>query len=88
MRVRPIVIGHRGFSARYPENTLLSFRKAVELGVDGVELDVRLSKDGMAVLMHDATVDRTTNGIGAVADLTWEQLRTLDAGSWKAEEFA
>ena len=88
MRVRPIVIGHRGFSARYPENTLLSFRKAVELGVDGVELDVRLSKDGMAVLMHDATVDRTTNGIGAVADLTWEQLRTLGAGSWKAEEFA
>ena len=75
------VIGHRGNCAHAPENTLESFRQAVALGVDGLELDVRLSKDGQVVVMHDATVDRTTNGTGAVDSLTLAELRDFDAGA-------
>ncbi|RKX99967.1 glycerophosphodiester phosphodiesterase, partial [Candidatus Poribacteria bacterium] len=63
-----------------PENTLLSFRTAIELGVDAVECDVRLTKDGRLILMHDETVDRTTNGSGRVSELTFEEIRALDAG--------
>lgn len=74
------IYGHRGASAEYPENTLPAFRRALELGVEGIELDVHLSADGVPVVIHDETVDRTTNGQGAVADLTVEQLRQLDAG--------
>jgi glycerophosphoryl diester phosphodiesterase len=75
-----VVYGHRGAPAEYPENTLAGFRRALELGVEGIELDVHLSKDGVPVVIHDETVDRTTNGTGAVADLTVEELRKLDAG--------
>jgi glycerophosphoryl diester phosphodiesterase len=75
-----LVFGHRGNAANAPENTLESIRQAVALGVDGVEFDVRLSADGQLVLMHDPTVDRTTNGTGAVRNLTLRQLRTFDAG--------
>ena len=64
------VFAHRGFSGRYPENTMLAFEKAVELGVDGIELDVHLSKDGELVIIHDEKVDRTCNGIGMVKDMT------------------
>ena len=60
------VFAHRGFSGRYPENTMLAFEKAVELGVDGIELDVHLSKDGELVIIHDEKVDRTCNGTGKV----------------------
>ena len=74
------IIGHRGAAGLEPENTLRSFRRALELGVDVIECDVRLTRDGRIVLLHDATVDRTTNGTGAVGDLTFEQLRALDAG--------
>jgi glycerophosphoryl diester phosphodiesterase len=74
------VVGHRGNRAHAPENTLPSFREAVALGVDAVELDVRLTADGEVVVMHDPTVDRTTDGTGAVAALTWAQLARLDAG--------
>lgn len=59
-------IAHRGFRSRYPENTMLAFRKAVEAGCDGIEFDVHLSKDGEAIIIHDETVDRTTDGTGLV----------------------
>ena len=74
------VIGHRGVAGLEPENTLRSFRRAIELGVDYVECDVRLTADRMLVLMHDETVDRTTNGSGPVAQMVFADLRRLDAG--------
>ncbi len=74
------VIAHRGWSGKYPENTLLAFREAIKLGVPAVELDVRATLDGKAVVMHDTVVDRTTNGHGAVKDLSFAQIRQLDAG--------
>jgi glycerophosphoryl diester phosphodiesterase len=75
------VVGHRGNRAHAPENTLESFRQAVALGVDALELDVRLSKDGEVVVMHDPTLDRTTNMHGAVAQRTLGELRHADAGA-------
>jgi glycerophosphoryl diester phosphodiesterase len=74
------VIGHRGIAGLEPENTLRSFRRAIELGVDYVETDVRRTSDGRLVLMHDETVDRTTDGTGKVADLSFDAVRRLDAG--------
>jgi glycerophosphoryl diester phosphodiesterase len=75
-----IITGHRGALGSEPENTLRSFRRAVADGCDEIELDLRVTADGVLVVLHDATVDRTTNGKGAVADLTLAQLRSLDAG--------
>ena len=74
------IVGHRGAMAVEPENTMRSFTRAADLGVDAIELDVRLSRDGRLVIMHDELVDRTTDGIGAIADLDWSELRELDAG--------
>lgn len=88
MRTRPMVIAHRGFSGRYPENTLRSFREALKLPVDAIELDVRQTKDKVLVVIHDETVDRTTNGKGRVRNLTWDEVQSLDAGSWKGSEFS
>ena len=82
------VAAHRGWSTVYPENTLLAFRKAIEIGVDQIETDVRITRDGELVCIHDATVDRTTNGTGKVCDKNLAELKTLDAGSWKGAEFA
>ncbi|GMA50899.1 glycerophosphoryl diester phosphodiesterase [Alicyclobacillus contaminans] len=79
---------HRGWSARYPENTMASFQAALELGVRGIELDVQLSKDGIPVVLHDDTVQRTTDGQGRVRDFTWSHLRQLDAGSWFHPRFS
>lgn len=70
---------HRGFSGRYPENTLLAFQKALSEGVDGIELDVQLTRDGEIVIIHDETVDRTTDGEGPVVSYVLEELRKLDA---------
>jgi len=81
------VAGHRGWCGKYPENTMESFRAALELGVDQIETDVRTTKDGVLVLIHDHTVDRTTNGTGRVLDYTYEELCALDAGSWKDPAF-
>jgi len=81
-------IAHRGASDRYPENTLLAFESALKAGADAVECDVHLTADGEVVVIHDETVDRTTNGHGEVAALTLEELRQLDAGSWKDGRFA
>lgn len=74
------IIAHRGYSSRYPENTLSAIRAAVEAGADMVEIDVQLTKDGALVIMHDDSVYRTTNGSGLVKDLTLEQIRMFDAG--------
>ena len=76
-----IVVGHRGAAARFPENTAASFDHALSLGVDAIEFDLRVSSDGAVVVIHDPTVDRTTNGTGAVADMTLDDLRHLDAGA-------
>ena len=78
---------HRGASGSHPENTLAAFREAVRLGAHMIELDVYLTKDKRLVVIHDRTVDRTTDGTGNVSDLTLAQLKRLDAGSWKAPEF-
>lgn len=77
---RQLVIAHRGNSMHAPENTMESFRQGVALGADGLEFDVRLSADGVAVLMHDPLLDRTTDGTGLLADRTFAELRALDAG--------
>jgi glycerophosphoryl diester phosphodiesterase len=84
---RPLVIAHRGDVESSPENTMEAFRGALEKGTDGVELDVRLSRDGHVVVMHDRRVDRTTNGRGPVGNLTLAQLKELDAGSWYDARF-
>ncbi|KIF02480.1 glycerophosphodiester phosphodiesterase, partial [Streptomyces sp. RSD-27] len=75
-----LTIGHRGVMGVEPENTLRSFIRAERCGMDAIALDVRLSKDGALVVLHDAEVDRTTDGAGAVTDLTLAELRELDAG--------
>lgn len=85
---QPLVIAHRGESSRAPENTLAAFRGALEAGVDFVEFDVHLSADGIPVVIHDETVDRTTDGTGRVDSLTVAQLKALDAGSWFDPGFA
>jgi glycerophosphoryl diester phosphodiesterase len=85
-RVR--VIAHRGFSGVAPENTLAAFQRAIDAGADMIELDVLSSRDGHIVVIHDDTLDRTTDGEGPVAERTLAELRTLDAGSWFAAEFA
>lgn len=81
LKHRIAVIAHRGGRALAPENTLTAFRNAIRLGADYIEIDVRTTKDGHLVLMHDRTVDRTTNGVGAVRDLDFAAIRSLDAGS-------
>jgi len=79
---KPLIMGHRGYQAQYPENTMVSFLAAVEAGAQFVELDVTLSRDQEVVVMHDDTIDRTTDGSGRVADYDLHALRQLDAGSW------
>ncbi len=74
------IIGHRGARGLEPENTILSFRKAIELEVDYIECDVHLTKDGYIVLIHDNTLDRTTNGTGYINDYSFDEIRKLDAG--------
>ncbi len=86
-RSRPLVIAHRGSSAYAPENTLAAFMLAAEQGADAIELDVDVTRDGHVVVMHDPTVDRTTDGQGRVADLTLDEIRRVDAGAWKDAAF-
>lgn len=82
------IVGHRGAADLAPENTLSAFRVSIERGADFVETDVQLTADGVPVLMHDPEVDRTTDGHGPLSRYTFDQLRSLDAGSWFAPEFA
>ncbi|SHE12865.1 Glycerophosphoryl diester phosphodiesterase [Chlamydia abortus] len=82
-----VVSGHRGYKSAYPENTLLAFEQAIRLGVDMLEFDLRLTRDQEIVVIHDETVDRTTNGTGRVSDFSLAELKELDAGSWFGDEF-
>ena len=83
-----LVFGHRGASAVAPQNTLAAFELAAQQGAHGIELDVHLTRDGQLVVIHDFTVESTTDGAGAVADMTLAQLQKLDAGGWFSSEFA
>ena len=82
-----VIIGHRGYRAEYPENTLASFFAAIAAGVDMIELDVTLSKDRKVVVIHDDTLNRTTSGFGPVHQATLQDLKRLDAGSWFDSRF-
>jgi glycerophosphoryl diester phosphodiesterase len=86
-RGRPFIVGHRGAMGHAPENTLASFARALELGVDAIELDVHLSQDGEVVVIHDEQLERTTNGRGLVRDHSLASLKTLDAGSSFSPDF-
>jgi len=77
----PQLIAHRGGPVYRPENTIAAFRNAIDIGVDWIEMDVQRTKDGVLVVFHDETVERTTNGEGSVADLTFDEIRALDAGN-------
>ena len=81
------VAAHRGWSEAYPENSMIAFQKAAELGVDQIEMDIRVTKDGELVVFHDQTVDRVSNGTGKVADFTLAELKELDIGIKKGEQF-
>ena len=83
----PLIIAHRGDSANAPENTLAAFRLAYENGADGIELDVMLSADQQLVVIHDDTLDRTSNGHGKVGEMPLTALRELDAGAWFSPKF-
>ena len=82
------IVGHRGAPLIAPENTIASHEAALRLGANIIELDVRMTRDGHFVVIHDATVDRTTNGEGRVSKMTLEEIRALDAGAWKGPQFA
>lgn len=84
---RPLIVAHRGCSGTFPENTMISFKRAIEIGADMIELDVQTSKDGKVIVFHDKELRRTTNGIGKINNLTYKELQNLDAGSWFAKEF-
>ena len=83
----PLIIAHRGDVTNAPENTIPAFKKALELGADGIELDVRLTREGKLVVFHDRCLDRTSNGKGPVNHWTQDQVRSLDAGSWFSPGF-
>ena len=85
---RPLLIGHRGYPARYPENTLAAFEGAMQAGCDMIELDVTLTRDRKVVVIHDDTLERTTAGRGPVKRHTLEAIQALDAGSWFDARFA
>lgn len=82
------IFAHRGSKGTHPENTLASFKEAVRVGSDGIELDVHLTKDGYLVVIHDETVDRTTNGTGEIRNLTLAEIKAMDAGSWFHNKYA
>lgn len=81
------VAGHRGYKTNYPENTILSFVEALKLGVDMLEIDLNFTRDKEIVIIHDLTVDRTTDGSGLVRDYSLAEIKQLDAGSWFGEDF-
>ncbi|MBS1371139.1 MAG: hypothetical protein HPZ91_14400 [Lentisphaeria bacterium] len=88
MKKNVMVIGHRGVASACPENTIPSFEKAIECGVDAIEFDVHLTRDRQLVVTHDPTVNRCSNGTGEVCSYTLSQLKALDFGKWKGPEFA
>ena len=82
------IISHRGYSSKRPENTISSFDYSLEKGFPYIELDIHSTLDGILVVMHDETVDRTTNGIGEIKNMTFSEIKNLDAGSWFDEKFS
>jgi glycerophosphoryl diester phosphodiesterase len=86
-RPHPLVIGHRGASADAPENTIAAFELALAQGADGIELDIHLSSDEHPVVIHDFTLERTTDGTGPVSEHSVRQLKRLDAGGWRDRRF-
>jgi glycerophosphoryl diester phosphodiesterase len=85
---RPIVIAHRGDKANAPENTLAAFKLAADKGADAIEFDVKCTMDGQVIVIHDQTVDRTTNGTGDISKIPFAALRDLDAGAWFSAQFS
>ena len=84
----PLIIGHRGASAVAPENTMTAFREAIAVGADGIEFDVRLTRDGVPVVIHDRDLLRTGGLSHRIGDLTWAEVAKIDVGSWFARSFA
>lgn len=85
---RPFVVGHRGARALAPENTFAAFEKAIAVGVDAIEFDVQRTADGVPIVIHDHTLDRTTSGSGGVRETPWREIQALDAGSWRSPDHA
>ncbi|MGX9133033.1 glycerophosphodiester phosphodiesterase [Rummeliibacillus sp. JY-2-4R] len=81
------IFAHRGASGNFPENTLASFKETAKLPIYGIELDVQRTKDGVLVINHDEKIDRTSNGKGYIRDMTFEEIRSYDFGSWKGKQF-
>jgi glycerophosphoryl diester phosphodiesterase len=81
------IFAHRGFSSQFPENTMIAFQAALEIGADGIEFDVQLSKDHVPVIIHDSTLDRTTTGSGVVGHHSLSELKKVSAGSWFHKQF-
>ena len=84
---KPIVIAHRGYCLTAPENTMIAYQKAIEVGADMIEADVNITKDGVLVMIHDHYLDRTINATGSVSDYTWEEIQKMDAGVKFSPEF-
>ncbi|WP_107839133.1 glycerophosphodiester phosphodiesterase [Metasolibacillus meyeri] len=84
---KPAIFAHRGASGQFPENTMRAFEEALQSGVNGIELDVQLTKDGEVIIIHDEKIDRTTNGQGFVKNFTLAELETFDAGGWFSSKF-
>ncbi|WP_200760912.1 glycerophosphodiester phosphodiesterase [Effusibacillus dendaii] len=82
-----MIIGHRGASAYAPENTFSAFKLAQKLGCHGLEFDVQLTRDGVPIVIHDETLDRTTNHVGQVSNFLWKEIQLIDAGLWKGEQW-
>ena len=87
-RSAPLAVAHRGQRATFPEQTLEAYVEAIRLGADGIETDVQQTRDGHLAMLHDLTVDRTTDGQGPIAGMDWADVRALDAGSWRGQRFA
>lgn len=87
MEFNTAIFAHRGSAGTHPENTMVAFAAALKAGADGIEFDVQLTKDQVPVIIHDETVNRTTDGDGWIKDFTYEEMITLDAGSWFAYSF-
>jgi glycerophosphoryl diester phosphodiesterase len=85
---KPKVIGHRGAAGEAPENTLASFELALTQRVDGIELDIHLTKDGEIIVCHDPTIDRTTNGSGSIVGMETDEIKRFDAGGWFSQQYA
>lgn len=85
---KTIIYAHRGASGTAPENTIAAFEKAVEVGAHGIECDVQMTRDGKLVICHDEALDRTSNGKGLIKDMTYADIRALDAGGWFDAQFA